>query len=73
MKTMDRFVYLAGDEDGDVGVQCRLCDRGGAPIIFYTIPETNHNPYKDTDVVLVHSIVDLLDETIKHIQTHIDS
>lgn len=38
-------LYLVGDEDGGVGLGCRLCDRGGKPLAYW--PGCCGNPYDD--------------------------
>jgi hypothetical protein len=62
----DTYLYLMGDEDGDVGLQCRECDRGGLPVVFYT---TNKKVtgYQDASVIVVHSILDLVMEGTNHL------
>lgn len=54
----DETFRLVGDEDCGVGLDCRLCDRGGAPIAYLTHPDDR--AYAGTDVQVVHTITPLL-------------
>lgn len=63
---LDKYFYLLGDEDGDVGLQCRECDRGGLPVVHYS--GAGSNPYPKTDVVFVMRIGRLLDAGLAHIR-----
>lgn len=65
---IDKYFTLVGDEDGDVGLNCRVCDRGGAPIVFITT--SAYNPYENTDVVVVHQISEMFAPAAKHIARH---
>lgn len=47
--SLDANCWLAGDEDGGVGIHCRICDTGGAPIAYLgwdntyaNVPEVRH-------------------------------
>ena len=40
MAHLDDVMRLVGDEDCGVGIDCRICDRGGAPIAYYQHPPT---------------------------------
>lgn len=62
---IDRYFYLMGDEDGDVGLGCRFCDRGGAPIVY--LSSTPYNPYENTDVILVREISDMMLAGARHV------
>lgn len=66
---IDKYFYLMGDEDGDVSLQCRVCDTGGLPAVFYT-DDTKSNPYKGTDTVIVHLISEMMTAGAKHIARH---
>lgn len=69
MDRLDEVMSLAGDEDCGVGMNCRICDRGGAPIAYYA----GISPaYLDTDVVLVDTITALIDAGQRHAATHAD-
>lgn len=70
--TLDEVLYLQGDEDGDVGVQCRRCyDRGGLPVVFYTTNHENTAYQNNRDrVAIVHSITGLLVESLDHLDNH---
>jgi hypothetical protein len=61
----DQAFRVAGDEDGGVGLDCRLCDRGGAPIAYYSWPDDR--TYEGTDVVRVSTISALLDAGQQHL------
>lgn len=64
----DRFdatLRLVGDEDSGVGLDCRLCDRGGAPIAYYSHPDDR--TYQGTDVVITHSVTALLNAGQSHL------
>lgn len=66
---VDEYFYLSGDEDCDVGLMCRKCDRGGAPIVFYT---TNKNVtgYWTVEVIMAYSISELFAAGAKHLVWH---
>ena len=66
---IDQYFYLVGDEDGGVGMMCRECDRRGLPIIQYEISPA-YEPYKGTDVIVVHSVSDMFAPATKHIARH---
>jgi len=61
-------LYLMGDEDCGVGVNCKFCDRGGLPVIYYSFPEDK--TYSATDVVIVNSITGFISAMKKHVATH---
>lgn len=63
---LDRRFRLVGDEDTNVGIDCRDCDRGGAPIAYLT-HETS--AYQGTDVVVVDTIAALLAAAVDHDRT----
>lgn len=69
MSVFDEFFYLMGDEDTDVGLHCHKCDRGGAPVVFYT-GDTRVTAYSASDVVVVHGITDLITAGKDHIEKH---
>lgn len=54
---VDELLWLSGDEDGDVSVQCRDCDTGGAAVVFYSTH--GPNPYNDDGVPLARTIGEL--------------
>lgn len=62
---MDERLWLQGDEDCGVGLQCRTCDRGGAPIAYH-LGGGNGYP-EDSDVVNVDSITALFDAGRQHL------
>lgn len=66
---IDKYFVLVGDADGDISLDCLLCDSSHAPIVFYTIM-TTHNPYRNTEVVVVHKISDMFTPATKHIAWH---
>jgi hypothetical protein len=63
---VDQFLYLQGDEDCDVSVQCRGCDKGGEPVIFYT--RFGKNPYDEQRVSTARTIADLLSLMNRHVR-----
>jgi hypothetical protein len=66
---LDEVMSLVGDEDCGVGINCRICDRGGAPVAYYA----GISPaYLDTDVVLVDTIAALIAAGQSHTAIHAD-
>jgi hypothetical protein len=65
LKRLDQVLRLSGDEDCGVGLDCRLCDRGGAPIAYYSWP--GDRTYEGTDVVRVQTITALLSAGREHL------
>lgn len=66
-KRYDEFFRLVGDEDCGVGLDCRLCDRGGAPIAYY--PGISQ-PYPTTvapDVIPADTISALFEAGQQHL------
>lgn len=64
---VDQYFYLTGDEDGDVSLNCRVCDC--EPIVFYTSdPKTTY--YANTNTVIVYTISDMFAPASKHIARH---
>lgn len=67
---IDSLLWLRGDEDGDVSVQCRHENRGGLPVIFYTI-DVKNNAYRNCpDVIIVHTITALINACVDHCDFH---
>lgn len=64
MADLDDTFRLSGDEDCGVGLDCRLCDRGGAPIAYYV--GIDDSAYEGTDVIVVRTIADLLGAGEQH-------
>ena len=64
-KRYDEVMRLVGDEDCGVGLDCRLCDRGGAPIAYYV--GIDDRAYEGTDVVIVHTVTALIDVGQRHL------
>jgi hypothetical protein len=65
LATLDEAYWLSGDEDTGVGLQCRLCDRGGLPVAYYCGIST---AYEDrADVASVNTIAALLDAGRRHL------
>lgn len=62
---IDAGFWLAGDEDTGVGLNCRDCDRGGAPVA-YLVGISSGYP-EGSDVVNVKTIAALLDEGVRHL------
>ena len=62
----DELLYLQGDEDCDVSVQCRECWKGGEPVIFYS--QFGRNPYDEARVPLVRTIDELLKAMHRHLR-----
>jgi hypothetical protein len=71
MSILDEQLYLQGDEDAGVGIQCRVCDRGGAPVAYYTYPDGQ--AYEGTDVQVVHTITALFNAGLRHAAVHSSS
>jgi hypothetical protein len=69
MAHLDDVMRLVGDEDCGVGIDCRVCDRGGAPIAYYQHPDDRFG-YDGTDVERVHTIDALIDAGRRHAATH---
>lgn len=68
MASLDDVMRLSGDEDCGVGIDCRVCDRGGAPIAYYT--GIDDRTYEGTDVEIVHTITALIEAGQRHADTH---
>lgn len=68
MAHLDDVMRLVGDEDCGVGINCRVCDRGGAPIAYYTSPDDL--AYQGTDVERVHTIAALVEAGQRHAAAH---
>jgi hypothetical protein len=64
--SLDDLLRLQGDEDGGVGLICRRCDRGGAPIAYYTA-HGELSPYADGPVKLVTRMAALLQAACAHL------
>lgn len=62
--SLDELLYLQGDEEADVSVQCRGCDKGGEPVIFYS--QHGPNPY-GARVPLVRTIEGLAEQMQFHV------
>lgn len=65
---LDDVMRLVGDEDCGVGVDCRVCDRGGAPIAYYA--GIDDRAYEGTDVEVVHTITALIEAGQHHAASH---
>jgi hypothetical protein len=62
---LDRRFRLVGDEDTGVGIDCRDCDRGGAPIAY--LPGVTGDAYpNDHGVIVVETISALLAAADEH-------
>lgn len=62
----DETLRLVGDEETGVGLDCRLCDRGGAPVAYYP-PHPGDCAYEGTDVQAVQSITALIEAGQQHL------
>lgn len=63
---LDERLWLMGYEDCSVGLDCRICDRGGLPIAYYA--PYSGSPYGEgADVVNVTTIAALLDAGVRHL------
>lgn len=62
LSAADERYWLVGDEDCGVGIQCRVCDTGGAPIAYLG----DAAAYAHTGVAVVQSIKDLLTTADAH-------
>lgn len=69
MKGFDDAFYLMGDEDTGVGLNCRICDRGGLPVVYYTSSDDDKT-YAKTDVVVVHTIIAMISGGMEHLDKH---
>ncbi len=67
MANLDDVMRLVGDEDCGVGIDCRICNRGGAPIAYLA----GISPaYLGTDVMLVDTISGLIEAGRRHAESH---
>ena len=57
---LNASLWLQGDEDGGVGMNCRRCDLGGEPIAYYEPYPNGRPPYEGTDVKPVTTISALI-------------
>lgn len=62
--SLDDLLWLQGDEDADVSVHCRGCDKRGEPVIFYSTHGSN--PY-GLHVPLVRTIASLDEQMRLHV------
>jgi hypothetical protein len=62
---VDELMWLSGDEEADVSVQCRGCDKGGEPVVFYTAH--GGNPYDEARVPTARTIGELFQLMIRHV------
>lgn len=69
MDALDEHLWLCGDEDGGVGINCRICDRGGAPVAYYE-PYPMRPSYEGTDVERVSTIIALVSAGRRHLEQH---
>lgn len=71
MALIDEQMYLGADAEHDyeVGIHCRICDRGGLPIACYT-QQPGSQAYAGTDVEMVTTITALVRAGSKHGVTH---
>jgi hypothetical protein len=67
-RTVDLHCWLQGDEDGGVGVQCRTCDRGGMPVVYY--PGWGTSPYPEAEVPTATGVLHLYLLANAHVQQH---
>lgn len=65
LERFDAAFYLSGDEETGVGLMCRHCDRGGAPVAYCTWD--GDRAYVGTDVVIVHTPTTLIAEGLRHL------
>jgi len=62
------FTLMGGSEDIGVGLHCRTCDLGGAPVAYYVVLA---DIYDDRpDVVSVGTIAGLLQAGTDHLARH---
>lgn len=66
--TVDAHCRMQGDEDGGVGVQCRTCDLGGRPVVYY--PGYGSNPYPEAEVPTATGILHLYLLANAHVHQH---
>lgn len=62
-------LYLLGDEDTGVSLDCRLCNRRGLPVAYYSHPDDKTYAGRD-DVVRVSTIAGLVDAGEKHLREY---
>jgi hypothetical protein len=67
---LDRSFRLVGDEDCGVGIDCKVCDRGGAPIAYYGGLCQPYPTELAPDVIPVDTIEALLSAALHHQSTH---
>jgi hypothetical protein len=65
---LDEHLWLSGDEDCGVGINCRICDRGGAPVAYYEGISTG--VYAGADVETVSTISALISAGERHLAQH---
>jgi hypothetical protein len=70
VRTLDESCRLVGDEYCGVGIDCNLCDRGGAPIAYYVGLSQPYPTALAPDVVPVDTVVALLDAAHQHLREH---
>lgn len=64
MPSLDAEYYMAGDEDGGVALQCKVCDREGLPVAYLTT--RGDRSWQGTDVIVAYSIDELLRSASMH-------
>jgi hypothetical protein len=71
MPSLDELFRLVGDYDCGVSIDCRVCDRGGAPIAYYDAGLGQPYPNAQApDVVPVSTIEALLSAALDHRTAH---
>jgi len=70
MDSLDELFRLVGDEDCGVGIDCRACDRGGAPIAYYAGLDQPYPTDAAPDVIPVDTIDALLAAAAEHAAAH---
>jgi hypothetical protein len=68
LTSLDQHLRLVGDEDCGVGVNCRSCDTGGAPVVWYAGYGLD-NPYPEAEVPTANTIGELVDLGLQHVRT----
>lgn len=64
--SFDDFFWLVGDEDCGVGINCRVCDRGGAPVAYYAGISQPYPTAAAPDVVPTDTVAGLFATAVSH-------
>jgi hypothetical protein len=70
MVLLDDKMRLEGDEDCGVGIHCRTCNTGGAPIAYYAGLNQPYPTTTEPDTTPVDTITALLEAGEAHASQH---